>query len=222
MATKTDIVLYTASTPNGIKASIALEELGLQYQVSRVRDQDDGNEQKQPWFLDINPNGRIPALTDTLDGKKIRVFESGAILEYLADRYDKDHKISYPRGTAEHWEVTSWLMWQMGGLGPMQGQSNHFKRYAPEKIEYGINRYGNETRRLYRTMGGPPRQVAARVPGRRPRHHCRHFMLGMGRFTHLGGRLARRVPPPRQVAQDAAAAARLRKGPPRAESAYRL
>ncbi|KAG8408154.1 hypothetical protein J3459_018116 [Metarhizium acridum] len=150
MATKTDIVLYTASTPNGIKASIALEELGLQYQVYAIKMME--NEQKQPWFLDINPNGRIPALTDTLDGKKIRVFESGAILEYLADRYDKDHKISYPRGTAEHWEVTSWLMWQMGGLGPMQGQSNHFKRYAPEKIEYGINRYGNETRRLYRTM----------------------------------------------------------------------
>ncbi|KHO00570.1 glutathione S-transferase II [Metarhizium album ARSEF 1941] len=137
MATKTDIVLYTASTPNGIKASIALEELGLQY---------------KPWFLEINPNGRIPALTDALDGKKVRVFESGAILEYLADRYDKDHKISYPRDTPEHWEVTSWLMWQMGGLEPMQGQANHFKRYAPEKIEYGINRYGNETRRLYRTM----------------------------------------------------------------------
>lgn len=67
------------------------------------------NEQKEPWFLDINPNGRIPALTDTLDGNKIRVFESGAILEYLVDRYDKDHKISYPRGTAEHWEVTSWV-----------------------------------------------------------------------------------------------------------------
>ncbi|KID70290.1 Disulfide-bond oxidoreductase YghU [Metarhizium brunneum] len=171
MAAKTDIVLYTASTPNGIKASIALEELGLQYKVSqpsprdKSADKEDSgsqrqvhaikmmeNEQKEPWFLDINPNGRIPALTDTLDGNKIRVFESGAILEYLVDRYDKDHKISYPRGTAEHWEVTSWLMWQMGGLGPMQGQSNHFKRYAPEKIEYGINRYGNETRRLYRTM----------------------------------------------------------------------
>ncbi|KID85698.1 glutathione S-transferase II [Metarhizium guizhouense ARSEF 977] len=176
MAAKTDIVLYTASTPNGIKASIALEELGLQYKVHAIKMME--NEQKEPWFLDINPNGRIPALTDTLDGNKIRVFESGAILEYLVDRYDKDHKISYPRGTAEHWEVTSWLMWQMGGLGPMQGQSNHFKRtsivvfarrsarpsnstqvlanpaagYAPEKIEYGINRYGNETRRLYRTM----------------------------------------------------------------------
>ncbi|KAM0199475.1 hypothetical protein ACHAPQ_005271 [Fusarium lateritium] len=110
------------------------------------------NEQKEDWFLKINPNGRIPALTDTLDGKQIRVFESGAILQYLVDRYDKDHKLSFPSGSAEHWEMTSWLMWQMGGLGPMQGQANHFKRYAPEKIEYGINRYVNESRRLYRTL----------------------------------------------------------------------
>lgn len=67
------------------------------------------NVQKQPWFLEINPNGRIPALTDTLDGRKIRVFESGAILQYLAERYDKDHRISYPAGTPEYWEVTSWV-----------------------------------------------------------------------------------------------------------------
>lgn len=67
------------------------------------------NEQKEEWFLKINPNGRIPALTDTLDGKQIRVFESGAILEYLVDRYDKDHKLSYPHGSAEHWEVISWV-----------------------------------------------------------------------------------------------------------------
>jgi glutathione S-transferase len=86
------------------------------------------NEQKEEWFLKINPNGRIPALTDTLDGKQIRVFESGAMLQYLVDRYDKDHKLSFPHGSAEHWEMTSWLMWQMGGLGPMQGQANHFKR----------------------------------------------------------------------------------------------
>jgi glutathione S-transferase len=111
------------------------------------------NVQKEPWFLEINPNGRIPALTDKFDdGEPIRVFESGAIMQYLVDRYDKDHKVSYPAGSREHWEVTSWLMWQMGGLGPMQGQANHFKRYAPVDIEYGINRYVNETRRLYRTM----------------------------------------------------------------------
>ncbi|KAF4993906.1 hypothetical protein FGRMN_6153 [Fusarium graminum] len=147
---KTDITLYTTNTPNGIKASILLEELNLDYKVEAV--DITKNTQKEDWFLKINPNGRIPALTDTLNGKEIRVFESGAILEYLVDRYDKDHKLSYPHGSAEHWEVTSWLMWQMGGLGPMQGQANHFKRYAPEKIEYGINRYTNETRRLYRTL----------------------------------------------------------------------
>ncbi|KAI5468025.1 glutathione S-transferase [Mariannaea sp. PMI_226] len=148
---KTDITLYTVGTPNGIKASIALEELGLDYKVYPIRMGD--NEQKEPWFLEINPNGRIPAITDTFtDGKQIRIFESGAILQYLADRYDTDNKISYPQGSREHWEMTSWLMWQMGGLGPMQGQANHFKRYAPVEIEYGINRYVNETRRLYRMM----------------------------------------------------------------------
>ncbi|KAG6153434.1 hypothetical protein E4U22_004046 [Claviceps purpurea] len=151
MATKTDITLYTCQTPNGIKISIALEELGLQYEVRTINMMN--NEQKEPWFLEINPNGRIPAITDTLpNGEKIRVFESGAILEYLVERYDTDHKMSYPRGSAEHFEVLSWLHWSMGGLGPMQGQANHFKRYAPEKIQYGIDRYTNEARRLYRTM----------------------------------------------------------------------
>ncbi|KAH7141342.1 glutathione S-transferase [Dactylonectria estremocensis] len=153
MASKieTGITLYTVGTPNGIKASILLEELGLDYKVYPIKMA--SNEQKEPWFLDINPNGRIPAITDTFtDGEQVRVFESGAILQYIVDRYDTDHKVSYPRDTREHWETTSWLMWQMGGLGPMQGQANHFKRYAPEKIQYGIDRYINETRRLYRTM----------------------------------------------------------------------
>ncbi|CAM1502787.1 Fc.00g075630.m01.CDS01 [Cosmosporella sp. VM-42] len=149
--TKTDITLYTVNTPNGIKPSILLEELGLDYKVYPIKMTD--NEQKEPWFLEINPNGRIPALTDKFtDGEQIRIFESGAILQYLVDRYDSDHKVSYPHGSREHWETTGWLMWQMGGLGPMQGQANHFKRYAPDKIQYGIDRYVNETRRLYRTM----------------------------------------------------------------------
>ncbi|PHH60605.1 hypothetical protein CDD81_1432 [Ophiocordyceps australis] len=151
MATKTDITLYTVNTPNGIKVSILLAELGLDYKLRPIKLME--NEQKEPWYLEINPNGRIPALTDKLpDGQAMRAFESGAALEYLVDRYDKEHRLSYPRDTPEHWEVASWLMWQMGGLGPMQGQANHFKRYAPEKIEYGINRYTNETRRLYQTM----------------------------------------------------------------------
>ncbi|KAI1131203.1 glutathione S-transferase [Nemania abortiva] len=150
MATPTDIHLYTAQTPNGIKISILLEELNLQYKVTTI--EFSKNTQKEPWFLEINPNGRIPAMTDTLNGKQIRIFESGAMMQYLVDQYDKDHKVSYPFGTAEYYETNSWLMWQMGGLGPMQGQLNHFNRYAPEKIQYGIDRYKAETRRLYRTM----------------------------------------------------------------------
>ncbi|KAI0470938.1 glutathione S-transferase GstA [Xylariaceae sp. FL0804] len=151
MAEQSDIHLYTAQTPNGIKASIMLEELGLKYKVTAI--EMSKNVQKEPWYLEINPNGRIPAMTDTFtDGKPIRLFESGSILQYLADRYDKDHKVSYPHGTREYYETNSWLMWQMGGQGPMQGQLNHFNRYAPEKIQYGIDRYKNETRRLYRTM----------------------------------------------------------------------
>ncbi|KAK8054254.1 hypothetical protein PG996_013555 [Apiospora saccharicola] len=161
-----EITLYTTRTPNGIKASIALAELGLEYKksdafghwrltffvqvhpISFAK-----NEQKEPWFLEINPNGRIPAITDKFeDGKPIHIFESGSILQYLADRYDIEHKISYPRGTREYYDINSWIMWQMGGLGPMQGQANHFFRYAPEKIQYGIDRYQNETRRLYRVI----------------------------------------------------------------------
>ncbi|KAF2772930.1 glutathione S-transferase II [Teratosphaeria nubilosa] len=148
MASESDLMLYTTQTPNGIKISITLEELGLPYQFKKI--DISKNTQKEQWFLDINPNGRIPALTDKFtDGKLIRVFESGSIMEYLVDRYDKDHKISFPRGSREHVEMTSWLFFMNSGVGPMQGQSNHFTRYAPEDIPYGINRYQNETRRLY-------------------------------------------------------------------------
>ncbi|KAL6900353.1 glutathione S-transferase [Trichoderma evansii] len=151
MGIPTDITLYTAGTPNGIKVSILLEELGLEYKVHPISMSK--NEQKESWFLEINPNGRIPAITDKwTDGSDIRVFESGSILQYLVDRYDKDNKVSYPRDSKETVEVNSWLHFQMGGLGPMQGQANHFNRYAPEKIQYGINRYVNETRRLYSVL----------------------------------------------------------------------
>ncbi|EMR68737.1 hypothetical protein MGN70_007027 [Eutypa lata] len=151
MGNKTDIVLYTEGTPNGLKISIALEELGLEYKVRAIKMTE--HEQKEPWFLEINPNGRIPALTDKDEnGQELKVWESGAMLQYLVARYDKDHKISYPYGSKEHWEVTSWLMWQMGGLGPMQGQANHFARSAGEIYPYALNRYVNESRRLYRTM----------------------------------------------------------------------
>ncbi|KAL4953831.1 glutathione S-transferase [Aspergillus filifer] len=146
-----DITLYTAQTPNGIKISIALEELGLPYKVEKI--DISKNIQKEPWFLEINPNGRIPAITDTFkDGQKIRLFESGSILTYLAETYDKDYKISYPQGTREYYETISWLYFQNAGVGPMQGQANHFGRYAPERIDYGVNRYVNETRRLYSVL----------------------------------------------------------------------
>lgn len=111
------------------------------------------NIQKEPWFLEINPNGRIPALTDTFtDGKTIRLFESGSVMQYLVEQYDKDRLISYPQGSRESYEVNNWLFFLNAGIGPMQGQANHFFRYAAEKIAYGINRYQNETRRLYRVL----------------------------------------------------------------------
>jgi glutathione S-transferase len=115
--------------------------------------------QKQPWFLEINPNGRIPALTDTLqNGSPIRIFESGSILLYLAERYDTDRRISFETRASEYIEMVSSLFWQNAGLGPMQGQANHFRRYAPledgeerrEKVHrYSLSRYQMETKRLY-------------------------------------------------------------------------
>ncbi|KAL1600802.1 Glutathione S-transferase 2 [Paraconiothyrium brasiliense] len=148
MADKSDITLYTTQTPNGIKISITLEELGLPYKVHKI--EFSKNTQKEQWFLEINPNGRIPALTDTFtDGKSINLFESGSIMQYLVKRYDTEHKISYPEGSREWFEMNNWLFFQNAGVGPMQGQANHFARYAPEHIEYGVNRYQNETRRLY-------------------------------------------------------------------------
>ncbi|KAJ9613501.1 Glutathione S-transferase 2 [Cladophialophora chaetospira] len=144
------ITLYTAATPNGIKVSIALEVLGLPYKVHHL--DLSTSAQKEAWFLEINPNGRIPAIADTLpNGQQIHVFESGSILLYLAQRYDTDHKISFPIGTPGYIETISWLFWQNAGLGPMQGQANHFRRYAPEKERtgYAVTRYQNETRRLY-------------------------------------------------------------------------
>lgn len=110
-----NLTLYTFGTPNGQKASITLEELGLQYKLETI--DISKNVQKEPWYLAINPNGRIPALKDG----DMRLFESGAIMLYLIDHYDPDNKISYKHGSPEYYEMISWLMWQMGGLGPMQG-----------------------------------------------------------------------------------------------------
>ncbi|RMD39980.1 hypothetical protein DV735_g5161, partial [Chaetothyriales sp. CBS 134920] len=144
------LTYYTFGTPNGLKGAIALEELGLEYSVVKV--DITKNEQKEAWFLAINPNGRIPALTDGNnddDNNKLRVFESGAILLYLVDQYDHSNTLTYPHGSREYYELLSWLMWQMGGLGPMQGQANHFRAMAGAYSEYAINRYMGETRRLF-------------------------------------------------------------------------
>ena len=115
MSNRPNIKLYTDSTPNGIKISIALEELGLPYETTHV--DISTNAQKEPWFLKINPNGRIPAMTDThSDGQEIRLFEGGSMLQYLAEQYDKDHKISFPQGSREHYECNNWLFFQHGGM----------------------------------------------------------------------------------------------------------
>ena len=139
------IDLYTAPTPNGWKASIALEELALPYSVRAVRL--DQLEQKQEWYLKINPNGRIPAIVDRGAGD-FPVFESGAILVYLAEKTGK----LLPADAKGRSRVLQWLMFQMGGVGPMQGQANVFFRYAPEKIPFAIERYQKETRRLYEVL----------------------------------------------------------------------
>jgi glutathione S-transferase len=108
MASRPNIHLYTGQTPNGIKISITLEELGLPYEVTAV--DISKNTQKEPWFLEINPNGRIPALTDTFkDGKIISLGESGAIQQYLVDEYDTEYKISYPKGTRDYYEMIYWV-----------------------------------------------------------------------------------------------------------------
>ena len=123
MATPTDIHLYTAQTPNGIKISLFLEELGLQYKVTAL--DLTKNVQKEPWFLEINPTGRIPAITDThTDGSPIRIFESGSILLYLADRYDTKHKLSYPFGTREYYEVNNWVGGSQAPISKTRGHLN--------------------------------------------------------------------------------------------------
>ena len=143
------IILYTAPVTNGHKASILLEELGIPYEVTAVNLSK--HEQREEWFLKINPNARIPAIVDP-NNNDFAVFESGSLMLYLVDKYDKDHKFSYPQGSDLYWEVMSWLFFQNAGIGPMSGQAAHFFRYAPEKIPYGINRYQSETRRLYSVL----------------------------------------------------------------------
>ncbi len=146
------IQVYSWATPNGHKVHIMLEEcgyrLGKDWEANPV---DIGKgDQFKPEFLSISPNNRIPALVDMNgpDGKPISVFESGAILLYLASKTGK----FLPKSTSDKFKVMEWLMFQMGGVGPMLGQTHHFRIYAPEKVEYAINRYTKEANRLYGVM----------------------------------------------------------------------
>ena len=139
------IELYTAATPNGWKASITLEELGLDYHVTPIDLM--AGDQKQDWFLKICPNGRIPAIVDH-DNDDFPVFESGAIMIYLAEKTGR----LLPSDAKGRSRVIQWLMFQMGGVGPMMGQANVFYRYAPEKIPFAIERYQKESRRLFEVL----------------------------------------------------------------------
>ncbi|MDP4300530.1 glutathione S-transferase N-terminal domain-containing protein [Leptothrix discophora] len=160
------IELYSWATPNGHKVHIMLEECGLPYRVHAV---DIGKgEQFAADFLAISPNNKIPAITDPdgPEGEAISLFESGAILLYLAGKTGR----FLPASTAGKYEVLQWLMFQMGGVGPMLGQAHHFRIYAPEKVPYAIERYTNEAKRLYGVMnkrlakstyiGGPGYSIA--------------------------------------------------------------
>jgi GST-like protein len=140
------IALYTWGTPNGRKISIALEEMALPYTVHAI--DITKNDQFDPAYLKISPNNKIPAIVDPEgpDGQPIAIFESAAILIWLAR---KSGRLLPAEGTRAYYEVMQWLMWQMGNWGPMLGQAHHFRRFAPEKIPYATDRYTNEAKRLY-------------------------------------------------------------------------
>jgi glutathione S-transferase len=139
------IDLYTSPTPNGWKISIALEEMELPYRVRPIAL--NALEQKEEWYVELNPNGRIPTIVDR-DNGDFAVFESGAILIYLAEKTGK----LLPTDVKGRSLVIQWLMFQMGGIGPMMGQANVFFRYAPEKIPFAIDRYHRECRRLFEVL----------------------------------------------------------------------
>lgn len=139
------IDLYTSTTPNGRKVSIMLEEVELPYNVNHLKL--GKMEQKQDWYMELNPNGRIPTIVDH-DNDDFAVFESGAILIYLAEKTGK----FMPADIKGRSTVIQWLMFQKAGIGPMQGQANVFFRYTDEKIQYAIDRYQKETRRLYEVL----------------------------------------------------------------------
>ncbi|MEL6364505.1 MAG: glutathione S-transferase N-terminal domain-containing protein [Pseudomonadota bacterium] len=145
MSGQPPIELHYWPTPNGFKVSIALEEMGLPYTTRFVNIM--AGDQFQPEFLKISPNNRMPAIIDPSgpDGGPISVFESGAILQYLGRKTG----MFYPENERARVAIDEWLMWQMGGFGPMLGQNHHFTRYAPETLPYAVDRYKRETERLY-------------------------------------------------------------------------
>jgi len=155
---KPTFTLYTAPTANGHKVSIVLEELKAAYPnvpISyNIKTMDFSKlEQKEDWFRKINPNGRVPAITHHKpDGTEFNVFESAAIMLYITKHFDPEHKLTFPDGTQEDSEIQQWLFFVIGGIGPMQGQAIHFLRFAPEKIQYGIDRYTTEVKRLYSVL----------------------------------------------------------------------
>ncbi|CDO74010.1 hypothetical protein BN946_scf185043.g59 [Trametes cinnabarina] len=146
------LLLYTSPTPNGHKVSVFLEELkaayGTHYDVHKI--DISKNTQKEPWFIKLNPNGRIPVLVDR-NRNNFSVFESAAILLYLQQHYDKENKFAFHRDNDpdNYSEMLQWIFFAHGGVGPMQGQAHHFNKYAPEDIPYGKKRYTEETKRLY-------------------------------------------------------------------------
>ncbi|HBF53483.1 MAG TPA: thiol:disulfide oxidoreductase, partial [Afipia sp.] len=150
------IDLYYWPTPNGHKITMFLEETGLAYTIHPINI--GTGDQFKPEFLAFSPNNRMPAMIDQAPadgGAPVKIFESGAILIYLAEKTGR----FMPSDLRKRFDVIQWLMWQMGGLGPMLGQNHHFSNYAPEKIPYAIDRYVNETNRLYgvlnKRLGGP-------------------------------------------------------------------
>ena len=142
------IDLYTAATPNGQKVHIMLEETGLSYNEHYVSI--DKGEQFAPEFLAISPNNKIPAIVDHdgPGGETVSIFESGCILQYLAEKTGR----FLPESPLKRIETMEWLFWQMGGFGPMLGQAHHFRAYAPERIQYAYDRYSNEAQRLYQVL----------------------------------------------------------------------
>lgn len=143
------IKLYTANTPNGFKVTTLLEILGLDYYVRPVDIMK--AECKEDWYLKFNPNGRIPSLTHADDaGNVTHISESAAIMIYLADKFDKDYKVSFPHGSAEYYEMLEWTFFQMAGLGPIKGQYHFFSHFSPEKDEYVTERFRKE---VYRLLG---------------------------------------------------------------------